>query len=274
MKYMIKLFWVFCALSTLALMSNRSGRGSVAGEALTLAPGEGGRTCSNAGCHGTATPFGTEVSINLLDLAGNVVSNYEPGEDYRVNLTISATGASGYGFMIVCLDENDQAVNNWGSPPDDIRSINLIGRDYLEHTMRLDDNSYNFDWTAPTSGTGDVVFYAAGNAVNGNNSNSGDNANTTAVSFSENVMSSVDDLKRESALIFPNPVKDELHIIPSGNYTIEIMNIHGVIVQKLKSTTNEHMRIDLSTYAQGSYFVRILDNENRQIETKHIVKLD
>jgi len=274
MRYIINTFWVFCALSMFVLMANRSGRGALAGEALTLAPGEGGRTCSTSGCHGSGTPFGTQVAISLLDLDGNSISSYEAGQNYRVNLNITATGASGYGFMLVCLDGNDQAVNNWGPPPSQIRSVNIFGRDYLEHTTRLSESSYEFDWTAPASGTGDVIFYAAGNAVNGNNSTSGDNANTTSMAFSESIMSGVDDQKRETVQIFPNPVRDELNVITSGNSTIRIVNMAGRTIHSYQSSMNENSTMDLSALAPGSYFVRILDKDLAVITTKRIVKVD
>jgi len=274
MKYMTNLFWILTTLSMFTLMANRSGRGSLAGEALTLAPGEGGRTCSNAGCHGSASPFGTNVSVTLLDLAGNSVSTYEPGESYRVNLNISANGASGYGFMIVCLDENDQAVNNWGTPPSQIRNVNLFGRDYLEHTTRLESSSFDFDWTAPDSGSGEVTFYAAGNAVNGNNSNSGDDANTTSSTFAESVMSSVDDEKREVVQIFPNPVKDQLTVISTDDYAVELINMLGKPVIKQSWLGQTHNMIDMGSLSPGSYLVRITDKSNNLVQIKRIVKVD
>lgn len=274
MKYLINLFWILCALSMFTLMSNRSGRGALAGEALTLAPGEGGRTCANAGCHGSASPFGTEVSVSLLDQAGAEVSTYEPGENYRVQLNITASGASGYGFMIVCLDENDDAVNSWGTLPSEIRSVNLLGRDYLEHTARLPESSFTFDWTAPESGAGEVTFYAAGNAVNGNNSNSGDDANTTSISFAENVMSSTDDLKKDLVKLYPNPIRNTLNVSAKGIYSIEITNMLGNTVLKETTKTNSQSSINLSGFTAGSYLVRVIDNQNKLVETKRIVKVD
>ncbi len=274
MKYLINLFWLLAILSTFTLMSNRSGRGALAGEALTLAPGEGGRTCSNAGCHGSATPFDTEVSISLLDPSGTEVTTYEPGESYRVNLNITANGASGYGFMIVCLDGNDQAINNWGAPPSQIRNVNIFGRDYLEHTTRLADSSFEFDWTAPDAGTGDVIFYAAGNAVNGDNSKSGDNANTTTSTFSENIMSSVDDLREEHVKIFPNPVTHSLNLVAQGNYTIEIFNLLGRKEYAQSLSQSGRNILDISALTQGSYIMQVSDEKNQLIETKRIVKVD
>jgi len=255
-------------------MANRTGRGALTGEALTLAPAEGGRTCATAGCHGSASPFGTEVSVDLLDLSGNPVSSYEPGENYRVNLNIAAQGAAGYGFMIVCLDQNNSGVSNWGAIPSQTRSITLLGRDYLEHTTRLSDSSFDFEWTAPESGTGPISFYAAGLAVNGNNSSSGDNADTTLISFPESIMSSVEDLKIEPVKIFPNPVRDQLTLVARGNYTIEILSMIGTPVYYQTVLTNSETSIDLSGLTQGSYLVRVTDTANQLIETKRIVKVD
>ena len=45
--------------------------------------------------------------------------------------------------------------------------------------------SFNFNWTAPTKGTGIVKFFSSGLCANGNNSTSGDYTYTTSVEISE-----------------------------------------------------------------------------------------
>jgi hypothetical protein len=127
-------------------------------------------------CHGEAIGDGT---IALLGLP----AGYDPGITYTLTLELADPGQGRWGFELTPIDNatlyqagtliatdltNTQLSDNPGPDPD-----------YLKHTT---DGTYDgvmdgpvtwsFDWTAPAAG--DVTFYLAGNAANGNGSPSGD----------------------------------------------------------------------------------------------------
>lgn len=141
------------------------------------------RTCAsqNGGCHGgTGTTFQSDmISIDVPDCG------YIAGETYTVTLTVSSAGRNEFGFSV------SPQFNGGATAGTMIASegtqLNGSGR-YLTHTAQGTAESapntrvWTFDWIAPPAGSGDVTFYAAFNASNNNNANSGDlifNSNLT-----------------------------------------------------------------------------------------------
>jgi hypothetical protein len=74
--------------------------------------------------------------------------------------------------------------------------------------------------------------------------------------------------------IFPNPTNDVLNISvssPSPNYTIKITNSTSQTLFTTQLTTSSY-QLNLSTLgAKGLYFIQILDNTNKVLETKKLV---
>jgi ELWxxDGT repeat protein len=61
--------------------------------------------------------------------------------------------------------------------------------------------------------------------------------------------------------IYPNPVKDELAIVPDRdmiNGFIEITDIHGVLILKSPWENNETLKLDVSDMQSGVYIVRMI----------------
>lgn len=74
--------------------------------------------------------------------------------------------------------------------------------------------------------------------------------------------------------IFPNPTNDVLNISvsnPSPNYTIKITNSTSQTLFTTQLTTSSY-QLNLNTLgAKGLYFIQILDNTNKVLETKKLV---
>lgn len=148
---------------------------------LTGAPGE--QTCTS--CHaGTAlNAGGGKVALTLPN-----GSTYTPGTKQRITITITDGTATRYGFQLTARLTSNPASAQAGSfeaPSTRVQVLCSTGRvapctssavlQYAEHTLtgyRAASNSYEVDWTAPESG--EVTFYVAANAANGNGNNSGD----------------------------------------------------------------------------------------------------
>jgi hypothetical protein len=83
----------------------------------------------------------------------------------------------------------------------------------------------------------------------------------------EDVSASVNNLAVEKIAIYPNPTSDYITIKSSANVElVQIFDISGKSVYKGKSNV-----INLKTYPQGTYFVRI--SANKTVSVYKIVKL-
>ena len=136
----------------------------------TGAPSEG--NCS--GCH----------SGNLNTGSGNVIFSME-GVTYVQDSTYSATlqiadgSKSRFGFQVTALDNNKNMAGSFTvTNPANTAAQSNLGRGYVSQKSANTNNTWSFDWTAPSSDIGPITFYVAGNATNNNNSTSGDNVYT------------------------------------------------------------------------------------------------
>jgi uncharacterized protein (TIGR03437 family) len=164
----------------------------------TGAPGD--KTCSESGCHLSTPDARTDPStavnsgVGKVELSFSTGSTYTPGQSLTVIVKITDSAAKVYGFQVssrLASDPtNGQAgtftpranehvlcnVDNRGN------TDNVFGTDrpnsgacpakgpieFIEHgPIAFTSNTMSFDWTAPTTNVGDVVFYVAGNAANG-----------------------------------------------------------------------------------------------------------
>ena len=164
----------------------------------TVSASRGGRTgasfdtSSCSGCHSGATFAGASVTVQLLS-GSTPVTTYIPGSNYTVQVKVVRTGISTagyyYGYQVVGVKASDNSdVAGWGTPPAGSHSAVWNARTYVEQSATihaLAAASINIPWTAPASGTGNVVFYAAGCLVNHDLLPTGDEGVTTNLTVSE-----------------------------------------------------------------------------------------
>ena len=146
------------------------------------APGE--LTCAVSGCHEGQPNTGIG---QLLILAPSV---YEPAKTYEITVKHMTTDNSRrrWGFQLTTLDQtNNKAgeLQSSGSLTQVIPGGPGGNRQYIEHSFlgtfqgQTFQASWTFNWTAPASDVGPVVFYAAGNQANNDGNNTGDQIYTT-----------------------------------------------------------------------------------------------
>lgn len=155
----------------------------------TGAPGD--QTCNE--CHtGAASPPGR---VEIVYSGG---ANYVPGERGRFTVTITDSGARRFGFQasarLVSNLANGQAGTLASAGPQ-TQVLCEDGRDlpcrdtapvqFVTHTAQgsSSGNRFEFDWTPPAAGAGEVRVYVAANAANGNGSQTGDNIYTTSITL-------------------------------------------------------------------------------------------
>jgi len=138
---------------------------------LSGAPGEG--TCT--ACHvGTANSGPGSLQIRF-----DGALNWTPGQPVKVKVTLSDPNATRWGFQLTA-----RAASNPGQMAGSFRIIEDTtrlapnpppGLQFVTHTLTgthagtTGSVSWQVEWTPPAdAGFGDVIFYAAGNAANGN----------------------------------------------------------------------------------------------------------
>lgn len=157
---------------------------------VTGAPGE--LTCAVAGCHEG------QPNTGKGQLLITAPSAYEPGKVYEITVKHMTTDKSRrrWGFQLTVLDQtNNKAgdLQSSGSLTQVIPGGPGGNRQYIEHGFlgtfqgQQFQASWTFNWTAPDTDIGPVIFYSAGNEANNDGSNTGDQIYTTNTTVSAGV---------------------------------------------------------------------------------------
>jgi hypothetical protein len=129
-------------------------------------------------------------------------------------------GINKFGFQFTALGSASGSMAGSLSSGTGSQAVTSGAKTYITHTAGgtsgVGSNSWSFTWTAPNPGVGGVTFYAAINAANGDNSNSGDQiyAKNVAIPQFSNI---------PTAIIAGIPASnvvclgDTLHLQGSGN---------------------------------------------------------
>jgi hypothetical protein len=138
-------------------------------------------TCRD--CHGYAVGDG---SIELL----GVPLHFTPGESYELTVKLQDPGQRRWGFEITSIDAPSHAAGTFtviDSIKTQLSDHPGSDPDYLKQTLEGTQNgilngpvTWDFRWRAPPDPV-PVTFYLAGNAANGNNTNTGDYIYSIAV---------------------------------------------------------------------------------------------
>lgn len=149
----------------------------------TGAPGD--NTCAKAGCHvGTPVTY-NDTTVNKL-IFSQADSTYLPGQTYTITIRTQNPTIQRFGFE--CQSLKDATNTDIGTVviTDAIRTHTLAHtiasgvRNSVTHstigTAELSPgfNEWTFDWIAPATDEGDIIFYYATNSTNNNNTATGD----------------------------------------------------------------------------------------------------
>lgn len=162
---------------------------------LTGAPGDNAAACT--ACHTGTALNGGGGSVKILLPAGNT---YTPGLKQHVTVQVSDPAQRRWGFELTARLATDPASGQAGdlaSTDGNTRVICNNGRakpctssnavQFITHTLTgtrpgtIGGANFEFDWTPPSTDAGKITLYAAGNAANGNNQNTGDHIYTASV---------------------------------------------------------------------------------------------
>ena len=225
--------------------------------------GFGRQACGS--CH-RGGDYGTATALQLLDEAGEAVDAYRPGQTYTVRLDIgTSTAPGGYGFQVLALLEAARTqAGTFGEAPANTSVTELGGRSYFEHRRRLSAATHEIEWTAPEAGSGAVVVYAVGNAVNGTGGTSGDEVDEAVVTFPEAAASALAEMSWPAALRHANPAPGELRLWSTHGATageVTVASIGGRTYAR--SVLAKAAPLTVRGLPPGLYAVRLRDGEGR-----------
>lgn len=239
----------------------------------TGSPGEG--TCT--GCHtGSLLNDGTgSVTITSPDLVG---WEYNCGQTYTINVTVSRTGNNLFGFdceALTTANQNGGTLVVTNSQTHILNAtVSSVVRKNMVHSLNggasADSHTFTFNWTAPMTNVGDIKFYVTGNAANGNNLNSGDHIYSTNQNVTPAAGTGISSNDNENIdfSIFPNPVAEQMTISFTGNrdeaVLLQLFSMEGKQIAEMYrgETDGSTQTISFDTPADlpaGIYFVRFVN---------------
>jgi uncharacterized protein (TIGR03437 family) len=153
---------------------------------LTAAPGDNSRACT--ACHAGAALNSGQGSVKILLQGG---AFYSPGVKQRIAVQVSDPNQRRWGFELSARLNSNPETAQAGSftPVDNLTQVICedggplpcaTGVSFIQHTSAGSRNGqrngaiFQFDWTPPSTNAGPVTFYVAGNAANGDGTNTGD----------------------------------------------------------------------------------------------------
>ena len=223
----------------------------------TGSPGDGGQNCT--GCHTGSPAQNQELWLYGPEL---LLGGYSPGQTYDIFVLGLDDNANKFGFEATAEDAGGNKVGTFqagfGGFNQTISNSKAITHTALGSTPVADTGTvWFFSWTAPATNVGNITFYAAINAANGNGNNQGDQIHLTQFAVSPSV--GIKDVEAAGQFsIYPNPSTGLITI--SGNTAdknrLDILNLSGQLIYS-QEVTGSDIKVDLSSLGKGIYIARL-----------------
>lgn len=261
---------VALGLSLLWLLnSNSSGPAHNGNGNLTGSPGSAG-TCTGCHSHSMGTTTLTIEILNKADLSPTLGS-YVPHQDYVVRLLGNHGSLNHFGFQLTALQQNQADAGSFSALGTALHQITIGGQTLVEHHHPLSPDPQGeiarFEWTAPGPGVGTITFYGIVNAVNLDNSNTGDAvSDPEMVSLTEasTFISSMDKAPAACSL-YPNPARTQLNgevYSPLQSRQVQIFDLQGQLRHTITLPQGQpSFQLDISQWAPGYYFIQFVTDQ-------------
>jgi hypothetical protein len=175
MKKILSLGFIGAFIICSASIFNVQSFVSVPPSIRTGAPSE--ETCAGSGCNGTSNLVNTGAGSVSIATAG-LDSGYLIDSVYTITVTVDDGTKTIFGFELTALDSAHNPAGSFQNTTTKttLQNGNIAGktRRYISHKNAGSTNTFSFTWKAPSTNLGKVIFYACGNAANGNGGTSGD----------------------------------------------------------------------------------------------------
>lgn len=239
----------------LAFLFSSNNAGTPGGR--TGAPNDGSTCGTNGGCHntGTTNPL-SFISTNIPS------SGYIPGQTYSITVAPQVSGRNKYGFEIVGINSSNNEKGTFVSNSEVANMTATRATHRSTSTGGTDGRSWNVDWTAPNSGEGDITFYSAVLAANGNGQKSGDLVFTDNLVVTQSTMSSKSEIFNKTD-VYPNPFTNSIKVETELPYlSLEVYSIQGTL---LYSSENAKDSYDLGHLNNGMFIVIIKREDSKEL---------
>lgn len=239
--------------------------GSQAPYGHTGSPGDG-KTCNQ--CHSGTSLTDTNITTNIP------ASGYVPGTTYTITISVTRAGINKFGFQITA---ENTAHSKVGSFIITNSAQTKMVQNEVTHTGTgtgaiNNSKTWTVDWTAPAAGTGNVSFYTAINAANGNSHPSGDQILTSSLAVSEDLSSSISNLVLNNDFKLYPTVAENKFTIESNKLISEIaiFDLTGKVIYQTNAVYGNLMNIDITNYQSGTYIIQTKTDGG--IITKKLIK--
>ena len=233
-------------------------------------------SCLN-GCHNS---FELNSGSGTASIFSNIPeTGYQPDSTYTITAKISQSNITRFGFQVLAFGtETNDAVGTTTLIDDTRTRLMPSGsKAYITHTRDGTDstnsNTWQFAWTAPSEGTGQVVFYGAFVAANANNNNQGDFVYTTSDTTLEGGVTSIEPEVVANHRIYSVPQEQKIRVqIEIEEFTylnISVFNINGQgYFEEYKELFfgSYDKQVDISSWSAGVYIVSVETNKGRFFE--------
>lgn len=242
--------------------ANGNASGAPAGN--TGSPSDG-QTCSRIGCHSGPSQGNQAVSIT-----GNIPQEgYTPGATYDMTVTMS-NGGSKFGFSLSPQTPQGTLLGTLIASGAGTQ-LNGSGK-YITHTLQGNSGSgsrsWDFQWTAPVSGTGDVTFYGAYNFADGLGTSGGDVIVTHTHTFVESSSTSVAEAMDRRMEVFPNPADDHINIRLGDVDEVIMVTLMGLDGRVLLQENHPQGNIRIGLHGRvpsGVYLLSVQSGADRSV---------
>lgn len=258
-----------------AAMTNSGGAPAL----RTGAPGES--TCASSFCHDS---FGLNTGSGSVEIL--LPNNYSSGEVIEVQVKVAEEGARRFGFEVTAKDAAGSDAGTFTLSNSEIRFASGQAG-YITHSPAArvnNEKTWMVQWTAPDVSTGDITFYATGNAADGNGSRSGDQIYSTSVMMSPASGVTVEDeLVHTSFALeaaYPNPFITHttipFELKEAAPVTLRVYDMNGKVVQDrelgVRVAGAHEVAVEAEGLASGLYIYELITPRGRQSRSFHIVK--
>lgn len=271
MKKLFTLIFIAIAGLVVADILNEQGQAVATGS-----PGE--FDCTS--CHtGNSVNSGTgSITISSPNMPN---WQYVPGQVYQIDVTVAQTGAPlfGFGFEALRTSNNTNGgtfqITNSASTFLKTGFINGSNRTNVVHKknggLSNDLHTFSFNWTAPATNIGNIIFYSAGNAANNQGDTLGDFIYKTQQLITPSI-TGLNEIKTPAISVYPNPATDFINVtLPESQTEISysIKDLSGKIVDQGKTFNplGKSFSVNLSeTLKEGIYFIEVNNGVDHYIQ--------
>jgi hypothetical protein len=233
----------------------------------TGSPGES--TCVS--CH---SDYALNSGSGTMVLSG-IPATYTPGDTYHMTLTIAHPGAQVFGLGLEALNTsranagtftitNSTETHTLSSTVSGVSRMSVVQQ--LDGGFTPDSHAFNFDWTAPAGGAGNVTFWFASVAGDHDGTEFLDYVYSDSLVVPESTVGINEVLSSSGFSISPNPITSNMNIQyrvnSPGKVTMELYDLTGRLINQLFSaergagTFSES--VDMSNYTTGAYMLRVI----------------